>query len=172
MTSIDFEAAKTNLTIAERQFNRTSQLQKEGLKAVTDVEEKQLKLQEAQAKNISQENKLLASKNERINVRIERNRITAEYADKIAKARSDQYTALSNQYDAEAQVTKLENEYTNYEMRNTLHYIKAPQNGYINKALQSGIGETFKEGDQLVSIMPSEYDLGRRDVYSPHRPAA
>ena len=44
--SIDFEATKTNLRIAERQYERTLALQQEGLKAVTDVEEKRLKLQE------------------------------------------------------------------------------------------------------------------------------
>jgi len=58
--SIDLEAAKTNILIAQRQFDRTQQLQSEGLKAVTDVEEKRLKLQETQAKLVSQENKLLS----------------------------------------------------------------------------------------------------------------
>ena len=62
--SIDLEAAKTNISIAEKQFNRIQTLQDEGLKAVKDVEEKRLKLQETQAKLISQENKYLASKND------------------------------------------------------------------------------------------------------------
>ncbi|AXT62992.1 HlyD family efflux transporter periplasmic adaptor subunit [Aquimarina sp. AD10] len=165
--SINFEAAKTNITIAERQYNRVVQLEKEGLKALTDVEEKRLKLQETQAKLISQENKLLASKNEIINAQVEINRIQAEYTDKISKSQSDRFTAQSNQFDAEAQVTKLENQYTNYEMRNDLYYIKAPQSGYINKALRSGVGETFKEGDKLVSIMPSVYDLAVETYVKP-----
>ncbi len=165
--SIDLEAAKTNISIAERQYDRVLQLQKEGLKAVTDLEEKRLKLQEAQAKLIAQENKLLAAKNEVINARVEINRTGAEYTDKISKAQSDKYTAQSNQFDAEAQVTKLENEYTNYEMRSDLYYIRAPQNGYINKALQSGIGETFKEGDRLVGIMPANYDLAVETFVEP-----
>ncbi len=165
--SIDLEAAKTNITIAERQYNRTVQLEKEGLKAVTDVEEKRLKLQETQAKLISQENKLLASKNDVINAQVEINRIQAEYTDKISKARSDMFTAQSNQFDSEAQVTKLENEYTNYEIRNNLLYIRAPQSGFINKALQSGIGETFKEGDRLVGIMPSDYDMAVETFVEP-----
>lgn len=165
--SIDLEAANTNITIAERQYNRTVQLEKEGLKAVTDVEEKRLKLQETQAKLISQENKLLASKNDVINARVEITRIKAEYTDKISKARSDMFTAQSNQFDSEAQVTKLENEYTNYEIRNNLLYIRAPQSGFINKALQSGIGETFKEGDRLVGIMPSDYDMAVETFVEP-----
>jgi len=157
--SIEFEAAKTNIRIAERQYERTSQLESEGLKAVTDVEEKRLKLQETQAKLISQENKLLAAKNEIINAEVEINSVQAAYTDKISKAQSDKFTALSNQYDSEAQASKLESDLTNYEVRNGLYYIRAPQNGYINTAIEAGIGETFKEGTPLVGLMPADYDL-------------
>lgn len=165
--SIDLEAAKTNIKIAERQFERTEQLESEGLKAVTDVEEKRLKLQETQAKLISQENKLLASKNEVINAEVEINSVAVSYIDKISKAESDMFTAQSSQFDSEAQVTKLQNEKTNYEMRNEMYYIHAPQNGFINKAIQGGIGETFKEGDPLVGIMPSDYDMAVETFVAP-----
>jgi len=157
--SIDLEAAKTNIDIAKRQYDRTLTLQNEGLKAVTDVEEKRLKLQETQAKLISQENKLLASQNEVINAEVEISSIDASYSDKISKAQSDKFTAESGQFDTEAQVSKLENAYSNYEMRNKLKYITAPQNGFINKAIKGGIGETFKEGERLVGIMRAQYDL-------------
>ncbi|MFL1895931.1 HlyD family secretion protein [Aquimarina sp. 2-A2] len=165
--SIDFQAAKTNLDIAERQFNRTVTLQNEGLKAVTDVEEKRLKLQETQAKLISQENKLLSSQNEIINAQLEISRTLAEYTDKISKARSDQFTAESNQFEAEGEVTKLENQSANYQIRNDLYYITAPQNGYITKAIFGGIGETFKEGEKLVGIMPANYDLAVETYVEP-----
>jgi multidrug resistance efflux pump len=165
--SIDFEAAKTNIDIAERQFNRTQELLGEGLKAVTDLEEKKLKLQETQAKLISQENKLLSSINEVINAEIEINRVKAEYTDKISKAQSDLYTAQSGQFDTSAQVTKLENERTNYEMRNDMYYIRAPQSGIINKAIRGGIGETFKEGERLVGIMPDGYDMAVETFVEP-----
>lgn len=157
--SIDLEASKTNLKIAEKQFTRTETLQKEGLKAVIDVEQKGLKLQETQAKLISQENKLLASKNEVLNARLERTRIGATFADKISKSQSDMFTAKSSGFDAEAQVSQLENNYSNYKIRNSLLYITSPQNGFINKALKGGIGGTFKEGESLVGIMPQNYDL-------------
>ncbi|MGB5417343.1 HlyD family secretion protein, partial [Algibacter sp.] len=107
--SIDLEAAKTNLKIAETQFNRIETLQEEGLKAVKDVEEKRLKLQETQAKLISQENKYLASQNEVINARLELSRTNAAFTDKISKAQSDMFTAQSSGFDTQAQVTKLEN---------------------------------------------------------------
>ncbi|GGD24316.1 HlyD family secretion protein [Hyunsoonleella pacifica] len=157
--SIDLEAAKTNLKIAETQYNRIATLQEEGLKAVKDVEEKRLKLQETQAKFISQQNKYLASQNEVINAELELSRTKASFADKISKAQSDMFTAQSSQFDTRAQVTKLENAKTNYERRNSLLYVTAPVNGIINKALRGGLGVTFKEGEELVGIMPLQYDL-------------
>lgn len=165
--SIDLEAAKTNLSIAERQFQRTNTLMEEGLKAMTDVEEKRLKLQENQAKLVSQENKLLASKNEVINWQVERNRIAAEYADKISKAQSERFTAQSGEFETQAQVAKLENDFSNYEIRNSMLYVRAPQDGYINKAVKGGIGETFKEGEALVTIMPSLYDFAVETFIDP-----
>jgi multidrug efflux pump subunit AcrA (membrane-fusion protein) len=143
--SMDLAAVETQLKIAKTQFNRAVQLNKEGLKPLTEVEEKRLKLQEVEAKIITQENKFLASKNELINAKVELNRINAEYTEKVSKARGDQFTALSSQFDTEAQVSKLKNQYTNYRIRNGMYYITAPQDGYINRALQSGIGENIKE---------------------------
>lgn len=165
--SIDLEAEKTNYNIAERQFNRIQELQTDGLKSLTDVENKRLKLQETQAKLISQENKLLAARNDLINASVEINRISAEYADKISKAESDRFSAESAQFETEAQVSKLQNESTNYQIRNSMYHITAPQSGYINKAITDGIGVTFKEGERLVGIMPSEYDLAVETFVNP-----
>lgn len=165
--SIDLEAVKTQLKIAQTQFQRSVQLNKEGLKPLTDVEEKRLKLQEAEAKILTQENKWITAKNELINTNVEINRIVAEYSEKISKAKSDQYTALSTQYDTEAQVNKLENQYQNYRIRNGLYYITAPQDGYVNRAIQSGLGETIKEGTPIVSIMPSEHDIAVETYVEP-----
>ncbi len=165
--SIDLLAAKTNLDIAQKKYDRTSILQAEGLKAVTDVEDKRLKLQETQAKLISQENKLLASRNAIMNAELEINRIMAEYANKIEKSRSDRFSAASNQFEAEAQVSKLDNQSSNYEIRNAMYYITAPQDGYINRAIKGGIGETFKEGEKIVGIMPANYDLAVETYVAP-----
>lgn len=154
--SIDLQAANINYEIAVEQFRRMEQLYKDGLKPLTDLEARKLKMQEAQAKQISQQNKLLTSKNEAINARVEITTIAAEFRDKIAKAESEKYAALSSMYDAEATVTKLQNTYTNYSVRIGMYYITAPQDGYITKAIQSGIGETIKEGEELISIMPDQ----------------
>ena len=165
--SIDFEAIKNNTKIAETQYKRAVILNTEGLKPLTDVEAKRLKLQEMTAKLVSQENKLLTSKNKVINSQVEISRISASYADKIAKAQSDRSTAESNQFEAVAEVSKLNSQSSNYQLRNNMYYIKAPQNGFINKAIKTGIGETFKEGERLVGIMPSNYDLAVETFVDP-----
>lgn len=165
--SIDLVAAHTQLKIATTQFNRSTKLNSEGLKPLTDLEEKRLKLQEVEAKIINQENKLLSSKNDLINAKVEINRINAEYAEKASKSKSDKFTALSSQYDAKAQVNKLENQHATYSIRNGYYYIKAAQNGYINRALQSGIGETIKEGTAIATIMPSSYEIAVETYVDP-----
>ncbi|CAL2063919.1 HlyD family secretion protein [Tenacibaculum sp. 190524A05c] len=157
--SIDLKAVETKNTIAKTQFDRVINLQKEGLKAVKDVEEKRAKFQEAAAKLISQQNKYLSSQNKVINARLDISTINASYDDKIAKANSNLFTAKSAALDTRAQVSKLETNVANYSRRNSLLYITAPQDGFINKAIKSGIGETFKEGEELVGIMPANYEL-------------
>lgn len=165
--SIDFEAAKVNITIAQTKFNRADALYQDGFTALKNVEDARIKLQETQANLISQEAKLLASKNEVINAQVEISRIQAEYADKISKAQSEKFSAQSSQFDTEAQVTKLDNAYVNYKMRNSLQFITAPYDGYINKALRAGIGQTFKEGEALVGIMPANVDLAVETFVEP-----
>ncbi len=157
--SIDLKAAETNVEIAKTRYQRDLKLQEEGLKSVKDVEERQLKQQEALAKLISQENKYLASQNQVINAELQISTINASYNDKISKTYSDLYTAQTSQYDSEVQVSKLETNFSNYTKRSSLMYIVAPQDGYINKVIKPGIGETFKEGEQLVGIMPADYQL-------------
>ncbi len=165
--SIDLEAVKIKYQIAKNQYDRVLTLQNEGLKSKTQVEEKLLKVQESQAKLVSQENKLMESKNELINAKIEVGRIEASYADKIAKAKSDKFAAQSSQYEVEAQTAKLESESEKYRNRNTMYYITAPQDGFINKALRVGIGETFKDGEPLVGIMPANYELAVETFVDP-----
>lgn len=157
--SIDLEAMKTNTDIAKIQYDRAVSLQKEGLKAVKDVEEKKVKFQEMSAKLISVNNKLLASQNNVINAQLNIATLKATYDDKLAKTQSNLFTAESAALDTEAQVSKLEINVANYTRRNNLLFITAPQDGFINRAIKAGIGETFKEGEQLVGIMPADYEL-------------
>lgn len=157
--SMEYQAAVTNHEIAQEQLERVEQLYKEGLKSLTDLETRRLNVQKTKADMISAENKLLTSRNELINAKVELSSIEAQFRDEIAKAESEKFTALSNKFDAEATMTKLQNQYINYVVRTGMYYITAPQNGYITETLQAGIGELVKEGEPLVSIMPADFDL-------------
>lgn len=154
--SIDYQATQTNLQIADKQLIRQQDLYDEGLKSLTDLESRTSKYQEALAKKISGESKLLSSRNQYLNAKIELNSIYNEYTDKLQKARSDLFTTRSMLQDAQAEVVKMENQLSNYQVRFGYYYVRAPQKGYITRAVSTGIGENIKAGDPLVSIMPAE----------------
>jgi len=165
--SIDLEAAKTNLRIAEVKFKRSEDLFKEGFTAQKNLEDAQLKLQETQAKRVSQENKFLASKNAVLNAKLEITRVKAEFADKVSKARSEKFSAQSSQFSTEADVQKLENQVSNYSLRRDMLFITAPYDGFINTAFRGGVGQTFKEGEELVGIIPDNIDLAVETYVEP-----
>lgn len=157
--SIELERAKIDADIAQRQLNRTQELYDKGIKSLTELEGKKLKVQETKAKMIDAENKLMSSQNELANAQIQLTNIDFEYNQKIAKAESDKFSALSARYDAEESANKLRIQSSNYAKRSDFYYITAPQDAYITKALTPGLGETIKEGAPIVSIMPAEYQL-------------
>lgn len=157
--SMDYRASEINFQIAKEQFERIEPLYQSGLKSLTELENRKLKMQKAQAEMIAYANKLGSSRNELLNAQVEILSIQTQYRDEIAKAESERFTALSSKYDAEATMTKLQNQYTNYSVRMGMYCITAPLDGYITKAIQSGIGEMVKSGTEIVSIMPARYDL-------------
>jgi multidrug resistance efflux pump len=157
--SIYFEQAKVNFKIGVEQLARAEKLYEEGLRSLTDLETRRLKFQDVQAKLLAAENDYLSSQNSQITALIDLDAIENEFRDKLAKSRSEMYTAMSSQYDAEATATKLENQYSNYEARTGFRHILAPQNGYLAQSIQVGIGETIKEGDQILNIVPSNAEL-------------
>lgn len=157
--SIDFEVAKVNYNVAEDRLKRMEVLYEKGLKSQTDFESRKINLQQAQSKIINAENDLLSSRNELINTQIEYNSINNDFTDKLSKVQSDIYSTQSAQFEVDAEVNKMKNSLSNYSIRSGYYYITSPQSGYITKALQAGIGDIIKEGEQIVSIMPENYNL-------------
>jgi multidrug resistance efflux pump len=157
--SIDLQAAETNANVARLQYERNQDLYEQDLKSLTDLENRRVKYQEAQAKLISAENKLLASRNDVLNAQVELTAIQAELRDDLAKAASEQASALSSQLDVEADVAKLENQFSNYQRRTDLYAVLAPQTGYVTQILSAGIGENLKAGEEILTIMPEDYLL-------------
>jgi multidrug resistance efflux pump len=156
--STDLIAVENNYKVVQDQMKRFDQLYKQELISKTEWEGRQVSLQNAQAKINDQRNKLAIAKAELLNTQRDYRGVEAEYRDKISKAESDKFSTFSAMYDAEAQVTKLQNQFNNYDRRTGYYYIIAPQNGFVSKVTKSGIGETVKEGEEVVRITPHRFD--------------
>lgn len=157
--SAEYIAAENNYKITEEQFKRYEGLLAKGIISKTDFENRKAKVQESYAKKISAENKWLNSKSELMNVEIEQNAIRQDYNEKLMKSESDKFSTLSSLYDAEANLTKMQNDLTNYIIRNNYYYVVAPQDGYITTSFVQGVGEIVKEGAPLVSVVPKNSSL-------------
>jgi multidrug resistance efflux pump len=148
-----------NYQIAKEQYERFEKLYKEDLKSKTELEVRKVAYQRAQASMIGAQQKLLQSRNDIIDAKVELNSVETKFQDEVAKAESDKFTALSSMYEAEIDVSKMQSKVANYSIRNGMYYILAPQDGRITKTLSSGIGETIKQGSAIATIMPTDYDL-------------
>ncbi len=157
--SIDYQVARNNYDIAKDQFNRFEKLTNEGLKSQTELEVRKVSMQRAQGSMISSQQKLLQSRNDIIDAKVELSSIEAKYRDEVSKAESDKFSAMTSMYETEVDVTKLQTQSANYSIRNGMYIITAPQDGVVTKVIQSGIGETVKQGEEILTIMPKVYDL-------------
>jgi multidrug resistance efflux pump len=157
--SIEYYTAQINAKIAEEQFHRFEKLYKDGFKSQTELETRKLTLQRTQANVVATQQKLLQSRNDILDARVEYSAVVSKFRDEVSKAESDKFTALSSMYEAEVDVTKLQGKVANYSIRNGMYYVLAPQDGVVTKVLSSGIGETIKQGEAIATIMPSVYDL-------------
>lgn len=145
--------------IAQQRLQRTQELYDAGIKSLTELEEKRLKVQETAAKVITARNKLAESQNELTNTRLALSTAENEYQQKVAKARSDRFATLSSLHEAEGGATKLRIESANYAQRSRMYHIIAPQDGYITQTIKAGLGEIVKEGEPILTIMPANYEL-------------
>jgi len=157
--SADLIAVNRNFQVAKERLDRGETMYKEGTISLVDLETRRLKLQEDQAKLVSQNQKLGISRNELINARIELSSVEADYQKEIAKAFSDRSSALSSLAEGESELSKLRNKYENIRIRRDQYVVHAPQDGYIVKTLKAGLGETIKEGESIVTLQPNQPEL-------------
>lgn len=154
--SIAMNAAAGQFKISSVQLQRQQELYNAGLKSLSDFEEKQQYYQDALSKKIGTENKFQNSKNELLNIRLELSGAVQEYVEKISKASGDRFAALSEAAAGDGEASKLRNVLFNYRARKNFKYIIAPQDGQVLQSGKAGIGETVKEGEQLLTIVPSQ----------------
>lgn len=153
----DLEQQRIQVEIADYQYERADSLYQLGLKPLTDLEAKRLKKREATAKLIGVENKLDQAKTDIEQAQIALESVGPSYNNKIAKAESDRQSALTSYYGSVGDVAKLSTQETNYRLRNDYHFIVAPQNAVIARVLKPGLGETVKEGEAVVSMLPADF---------------
>lgn len=139
------EAERVKFQNAENQYQRNKKLFNAGNIPLTKFQEFEYKFQGSQA--------------DFLNAQIEVDRIAAEYLDKISKAESDRSNTEAELFDGEGEVAKLTNELANMQIRSRQYQILAPQNGFVVKAVKTGIGETIKEGEAVCTIMPEASDM-------------
>lgn len=154
-----YEAAKINLNLVQDQYKRLETLYEKGLASLTELQNRNNKTQEASAKLVEAENKFNSTQNELINSEIELNSIEADYIDKISKAESILNETVGDLFESQAEVSKLKIELSNLELRAGFYIIRAPQSGFIIKALRSGLGEGIKEGEDIITIVPDNAKL-------------
>ena len=158
--------------VAVQNFYQTTQARlaryeegyKNGLFSLTDIETRRLKLQEDRAKVTSQRNKVASSQQTLANARIELANLRAKYGQDLAKAMSDRSSAVSSRSSSEGEVAALRNKISNVTVRRGLYVVRAPQTGYVVRALKAGIGETIKEGESIATLQP-EAPLLAAEVY-------
>lgn len=151
----DLVAVNNELSVYKRQIDAAKIMFDSGAISLNEFEKRKVSYQNGLAKVNSTNNKLLQDRQELINLRIEQNSVVQDYTDKMAKAEGDRFSTLSSAASMEAEVSKLQNQYANYDARNKLYYITAPQSGQITKAKKAGIGEMVKEGEMIVEIVPN-----------------
>jgi multidrug resistance efflux pump len=139
------EAERIRFNNAENQYQRNKKLYDAGNIPLTKVQEFEYKFQGSQA--------------DYLNAQLELDRVEAEYLDKISKAESELNNTLAEAFETQADIAKARNEFANLEIRNAQYQILAPQDGYIVKAMKSGLAETIKEGDAICTIMPNTSDM-------------
>jgi multidrug resistance efflux pump len=153
--SASYASIANNYKITTEQFQRFESLLSKGVISKTDYENRKARLQDGYAKVVEADNKLMIAKNELTNALIELNSVKQEYNEKLMKAESDKFSTLSTLYDAEAGLTKMQNQLSNYSIRNGFYYVLCPQDGYVTRTFKQGVGDLTKEGEALVSFVPS-----------------
>lgn len=147
-----YAAADVKEDLSLLQFQRADTLLAEGVFSRLEWEKRRQTYQDAIAKKIESRNKYRNSQSDI-------NSFNAEYAEKIAKAQSEYFSAQSSALSTQAEVAKLRVKLSNIEVRQSYYVVRAPQDGLITRILRTGVGENIKEGESVVEIMPLHYEL-------------
>lgn len=153
---VEMSAAENEFNLAKDQYDRLERLYKQGLAPQTQLQQRDVAYKNASAKKIAVTNKLRITEQEIANNNLEQSGAEQEYSEKINKALAEKYQAMSAMASTEAEISKLENTGSNYEVRNGMYFVRATQDGQVVQAKKGGIGEMLKEGECVAKIIPSD----------------
>jgi multidrug efflux pump subunit AcrA (membrane-fusion protein) len=148
-------AANNDYTFALDQRDRQRKMFQEGLVSQTQLQQRELAYQNSTAKKTVIENKIAQTKQEIENNQVEQNSAIQEYMEKMQKAEGERLSSLSDANTSLADAAKLDNQATNYQMRNKMYVITAPQDGQVVQVKKSGIGEIIKDGESIGTVVPA-----------------
>lgn len=154
--SAELAAAQNDLSIKAAQYKRQKVMYDSGVASLVQLEQRNQAYQESMAKKTSAEIKYTNAQQELIRLRIERNGELQQFVEKISKTEGDRFQSLSQIQTNQGDIAKLENQYSNYSIRNGLYVVTAPMDGQVVNAQKAGIGEIMKEGDILVELVPTK----------------
>ena len=146
-----YEAAKVDSMVEADRFERRDRLYRDGLSTRTEYEANLLKLQQASAKLVEQRQSLE-------NARLEVSAVGASYAEKIEAAKANREQTRAEIGEGDADVARLRNQHASMRIRDSMYVIEAPQDGFVVRAVQRGVGETVKEGEALLTVVPARPD--------------
>ncbi|MCP9767937.1 HlyD family efflux transporter periplasmic adaptor subunit [Lacihabitans sp. LS3-19] len=156
--SLDLVAEENALNAYSRQIEAAKTMLDQGALSMVEFEKRRVNFQNSKAKVNSVSNKLNQSKQELLNLKIERNSIFQDYQEKISKADGDRFSSISAARSTEAEISKLKNQMASYAVRQGMLFILAPQDGQIVKTKKAGIGEVLKEADVIAEVVPEMPD--------------
>jgi len=145
--SAESAAQTISLTLAERQMARADTLARIGVKSLYEWEQRQDKFQETKSKSISATNNVGRAKAD-----IEWKR--SSYREKESKLLADRAAAQADASTAQGEIQKLQSKLSSLRIRVQSRYIVAPTSGLVTRLFNPGLGQTVKEADPLVELMP------------------
>lgn len=152
----ELEAAGNELRLSEDQYQRQKKMYEEGLVSLTQFQQRSISYQNALAKKTAAENKLAQTQQEVITVSLEQNATVQDYTEKLSKIQGERFQSMGQIESSTGDIAKLENQVTNYKIRQGLYYVLASQDGQIVQLNKAGIGEILKDGESIGSIVPAQ----------------
>ena len=151
----ELEATINESKLLEDQYQRQKKMYDDGLVSLTQFQQRNVSYQNALAKKTAAENKLTQTRQEIIAVGLEQNATVQDYAEKTSKIEGERFQSMGQIESSTGEIAKLENQATNYKIRQGQYYVLASQDGQVIQLAKAGIGEILKDGESIGSIVPT-----------------